>query len=69
MVRMSDLDDEADKIAALLVGMRVRGIKRHRYGEVLIEFEDGTRLFVNSHSNLEFSITGGQSDTAHSESD
>ena len=59
---MSDLKDEAAKIAALLLGKRVHSVKRHTYGEILIEFDDGTRLFVNSHSNLEFSITGGQSD-------
>jgi hypothetical protein len=33
---------------------------RHRPGEVGIEFNDGTRLFVDSVSNgLDFSVTGG----------
>lgn len=58
MGRKGALDDEADKIAALLFEKRVRGIKRHRDGEILIEFDDGTRFFINSQSNLEFSITG-----------
>jgi hypothetical protein len=55
---MTDLDDEADRATEMLTGRSVRVVRRHRETEVLIEFEDGTRLFINSGSALELSITG-----------
>ena len=56
---MSDLENEATKLTDLLKGKVVRTVRRHRFSEVMIEFDDGTRLFVNKTSEgLEFSITG-----------
>jgi hypothetical protein len=54
-----NLDDEGDRLTQFLRGKTVKVIRRHRPAEVLIEFDDGTRLFVNNVSaGLEFSITG-----------
>lgn len=58
---MADLEDEATKLTGLLRSKIVRAVRRYRLGEVMIEFDDGTRLFVNNISDgLEFSVTGGQ---------
>ena len=43
----------------MLLGKIVQRIWRHRDGEVVIEFEDGSRLFVDSGSALELSINLG----------
>jgi len=59
---MSDaLTQEAHELTELLVGRRVRIVRRHRGSEVLIEFADGTRLFVNGidDAGLDFSVTKG----------
>ena len=54
-----NLDDEAKKLTDLLRGKSVKLIRRHRSTEVLLEFDDGTRLFVNNvPAGLECSITG-----------
>lgn len=56
---MLELEVEATKLTDLLRGKTVKLVRRHRSGEVLIEFDDGTRLFVNNIPNgLEFSVTG-----------
>jgi hypothetical protein len=53
-----DLEAEAEGMSRLLRGKAVRVVKRHRIGEVLLEFEDGTRFFVNAIADrLDFSIT------------
>ena len=58
---MTDLEDEAKKLTDLLRGKVVKVVRRHRLGEVMIEFDDGTRLFVNNTSDgIEFSVTGGE---------
>ena len=51
-----NLADEAARATAMLGGRVVKTVWRHRLGEVTIEFEDGTRLFVDSASALELSI-------------
>ena len=53
------LEDEAKRLNELLVSERVARIWRHRTSELVIEFESGTRLFVDSTSDreLEFSVT------------
>jgi hypothetical protein len=57
---MVDLKDEAAKLTDLLRGKIVKVVTRHRSGELVIEFDDGTRLFVDNISEgLEFSVTGG----------
>ena len=59
---MDDLAREAEKATELLGGLTVRVVKRHRPSELLIEFTDGTRLFVNAEGEVELSITGGLSE-------
>ncbi len=57
---MVDLEDEADRATAMLMGKSVVRGWRHRVGEVLVEFSDGTRLFVDVNGNeAELSITSG----------
>jgi hypothetical protein len=51
------LEAEARKIQKLLGGKVVRKVWRHRTTEIAIEFADGTRLFLNSHAELDCSIT------------
>ena len=41
----------------MLLGKIVRRVIRHRDGEVLIEFEDGSRFFADSDRPLALSIT------------
>lgn len=55
---MVDLASESDTATEMLKGRSVRVVRRHRETELLIEFEDGTRLFVDSQTALELSITG-----------
>ena len=53
------LQQEADEIERLVADKVVSSVRRHRSTELLIEFTDGTRLFVNTREEpLEFSITG-----------
>jgi hypothetical protein len=55
---MADLEDEASRLTDLLRGKVIKAIRRHRSDEVLVEFEDGTRLFIDRNSDgLEFSVT------------
>ena len=58
MQAMVDLTREGGSATKKLIGRSVRVVRRHRENELLIEFEDGTRLFVDSESGLELSITG-----------
>jgi hypothetical protein len=56
---MVNLENEAAELTNLLRGKIVEVVRRHRPGEILIEFDDGTRLFVNNiPDGLELSITG-----------
>jgi hypothetical protein len=56
---MRNLEDEATNLTNLLRGKTVKVVRRHRLGEVMIEFDDETRLFVNNSPDaLEFSVTG-----------
>jgi hypothetical protein len=53
-----DLETDAERMSQLLRGKAVRVVQRHRTIEVLLQFEDGTRLFVNAIADrLDFSIT------------
>jgi len=50
---------EEKRATKLLKGRVVKKIRRHREEEVLIEFEDGTRFFIDWRENeLDLSITG-----------
>jgi hypothetical protein len=51
------LKAEGRRASRMLKGKIVRVIRRHRTGEVLIEFQDGTRLFVDAKGDeIELSI-------------
>ena len=54
------LDDEGLQATKLLEGRVVKAIHRHRAREVMVEFVDGSRLFVDwrEDRSLELSITG-----------
>jgi hypothetical protein len=58
----SDLETEAIRATEMLRGRVGRQVWRHRPGEIALQFEDGTRLFVESRSPLELSITGTPED-------
>lgn len=52
-----ELEAEASLATEMLQGKVVKIVKRHRQTEILVEFTDGTRLFVNRDSaGLELSI-------------
>lgn len=54
------LDEEAAAATRQLAGKTIRLVWRHRPGELLLEFADGTRLTVQAtDSALELSITDG----------
>jgi hypothetical protein len=48
---------EARRATRFLKGKRVSIVRRWRGAELLIEFQDGRRLFVDGLSDLELSIT------------
>jgi hypothetical protein len=53
------LKSEAERATRLLQGKAVSKVRRHHPAEVLIEFSDGTRLFVDkTNDGVELSITG-----------
>jgi hypothetical protein len=51
------LDEEANKIQKLLAGKSLSRVLRPRENEVVLEFKDGTRLFINTKGKPEFSVT------------
>jgi hypothetical protein len=51
------LETEAQRMTELLKGKVLKSCLRHNSDELVIIFKDGSRLFVNSKENLEFSIT------------
>ncbi|WP_332777509.1 hypothetical protein [Polaromonas sp.] len=58
---VSQLEDEAERVSELLRGKVVARVIRHRPTEVLLEFTDGTRLFVDRAADaLELSISAGK---------
>jgi hypothetical protein len=57
------LAGEAASASNLLRHKIVSSVVRHRENEVMIEFTDGTRLFVDrSENGVELSINGGPDD-------
>src|SRR5438132_439283 len=57
--RIKTLEWEASQATGLLAGKVVSSIRRSALGTVLVEFEDGTRLFVDGKDTpLELSVTG-----------
>lgn len=58
---VTKLAEEAERASEMLHGKVVAHVIRHRAAEVIFEFTDGTRVFVDSASEvLELSITGGK---------
>jgi hypothetical protein len=56
----SDLEHEGRRLTELLAGKIVKTVRRHRGTEVMLEFIDGTGVFVDKASNaLEISVNGG----------
>jgi len=56
----AELAEESRRLNNLIRGKAVKRTKRFRPSELLIEFEDGTRLFVNAvDGGLELSVTEG----------
>lgn len=57
---MSDMtsEEESDRLTELLKEKSVKYCIRSESGELVIFFKDGTRLFVNSSSDIELSVTG-----------
>ena len=57
-----NLKEEDKRATELLQGKTVANVVRHREKEVLVEFTDGTRFFIDHLENkLDLSITGGES--------
>ncbi|WP_188514846.1 hypothetical protein [Blastomonas aquatica] len=54
---MLSLDEEASRATQMLSGRALSHVRRFKATEVLLEFEDGTRLYIDSASTLELSIT------------
>jgi hypothetical protein len=57
------LAQEAARAQRLLSGKRVAQVRRHRASEIILEFSDGTRLFIDGRdkAEIELSITDGNS--------
>ena len=56
---MLTLEQEVAELGRLLVGKTVARIWRHRPSELVLEFVDGTRLFIDHKTDsLEISVTG-----------
>ena len=57
------LEEEAERATEQLAGKIVAAVWRHRPGEIVIQFTDGSRLFADINGTaLELSITGGAND-------
>ena len=55
--KSKDLQAEATQATELLTGKVVASVSRDRESEVLIEFTDGSRLFVDAETPVALSIT------------
>jgi hypothetical protein len=54
---MLSLDEEASRATQMLSGRVLSHVQRFKATEILLEFDDGTRLYIDSASTLELSIT------------
>ena len=59
----SALAQDSERLTAMLGNKQLTRVMRHRREEVLLEFVDGTRLYVDSADPLEFSITADDEGT------
>ena len=51
--------DLAERLASLTVGLTVARVLKADDRELVVEFEDGTRLLVRGDERLDVSVTGG----------
>ena len=58
MLPLMALDEEERRATEMLKGKTVKVVRRHRATEVVVEFSDETRLFVDAAGPLELSING-----------
>jgi hypothetical protein len=66
MTSRDSLSSESRRATDALAGKSVSHVDRHRESEVLVEFTDGTRLFIDAPSApLELSITGPDAERQH----
>lgn len=66
-MKQRELEAEGEKATSLLAGRVVNVVRCHSENEVLVEFTDGARLFVDKKGkSLEISITGATSRDAKS---
>ncbi|MEA9905818.1 hypothetical protein VDG44_14870 [Xanthomonas campestris pv. raphani] len=57
------LEEEADRATVHLAGKIVQTVWRHRSGELVIQFTDGSRILADVREGaLELSITGCSND-------
>ncbi len=62
------LKKEEERATKLLKGRTVKKIRRHRKEEVVIEFEDSTKFYIDWRENeneLDLSITGNFEESEH----
>lgn len=55
---MLELEKQGQRMTELLQGLTITLCHRHKPNEVVIEFSNGTRLFIDSPETIEVSITG-----------
>lgn len=56
---MADLKDEQQRLQSLIADKVIAQVRRPRASELMLEFSDGSRLFVNvDGQDLDLSVTG-----------
>jgi hypothetical protein len=56
---LADLKDEEQQLQALIADKVVAQVRHHRASELMLEFSDGSRLFVNvAGQDLDLSLIG-----------
>lgn len=53
----TELEEQANQLTKLLKGSEVLECVRNEDGEILVKFTNGMRLFVNSETSLDLSVT------------
>ncbi len=51
------LSEQKKTLFSLIAGLRVKEVLSLKERELVIEFEDGTRLFIDSKTAIELSVT------------
>lgn len=52
-----ELEDIEKRLGSLIVGRRLVLVSLHGSQEIVLKFDDGTRLFVSSEKMLDISVT------------